>query len=86
MPAAPISQRMGERVMLHSTVLDLSLVTLVYLAATLAVLNQGFLEYNADGYTRIIHAYEWSRSPHWEVGVWLPLQTWSDLGYSSMTR
>lgn len=49
---------------------------LVYALLTLAVLNAGFLEYNADGYTRILRGWEWLQSPRWEVGVWLPLQTW----------
>jgi hypothetical protein len=36
----------------------------------------GYLEYNADGYARIVHAAEWAREPRLEVGVWLPLQFW----------
>lgn len=49
---------------------------LVYLLATLLVLRRGFLEYNPDGYTRIIRGDEWLHAPRWEVDVWLPLQTW----------
>ena len=48
----------------------------VYALMILLVLNAGFLEYNADGYTRILRGWRWAQSPGWEVGVWLPLQTW----------
>ncbi len=65
-----------QRVLLRSVGLDLAIVAAIYVTATLLVLQQGFLEYNADGYTRIIHAYEWTQTPRWEVAVWLPLQTW----------
>ncbi|RIK46367.1 MAG: hypothetical protein DCC58_03440 [Chloroflexi bacterium] len=47
-----------------------------YVLLTLVVVQRGFLEYNADGYTRIIRGYEWLQQPRWEVGVWLPGQTW----------
>lgn len=39
-------------------------------------LRLGFVEYNADGFTRVIHGYEWLQNPRWEVGVWLPLHFW----------
>lgn len=43
---------------------------------TLLVLQRDFVEYNADGYSRIIRGHEWLAAPRWEVGVWLPLHTW----------
>ena len=51
-------------------------VAALYAFLTWLVIREGFLEYNADGFTRIVHGYEWQQSPRWEVGVWLPLQTW----------
>ena len=39
-------------------------------------LRLGFVEYNADGFTRVIHGYEWLQDPRWEVSVWLPLHFW----------
>ena len=48
----------------------------VWLALTAIILRRGFLEYNADGYTRIIRGHEWLAAPRWELDVWLPLQTW----------
>jgi hypothetical protein len=51
-------------------------VTTVYALLTLFILQRGFLEYNADGYTRIVRGHEWLNAPRWEVGIWLPLQTW----------
>lgn len=39
-------------------------------------LHLGFMEYNADGFTRVIHGFEWLQHPRWEVGVWLPLHFW----------
>ena len=52
-----------------------AIIALHALAAAL-VLRAGYLEYNADGYARIIRGHEWLDAPRWEVGVWLPLQTW----------
>lgn len=54
----------------------LGLVFLVYGLLTWQNLNSGYLEYNADGYARIMRGYTWMLAPRWEVGVWLPLQTW----------
>jgi hypothetical protein len=51
-------------------------IAALYAVLTLAVLDRGFLEYNADGYTRIIRGHEWLADPRWEVGIWLPGQTW----------
>lgn len=56
--------------------LPLAGIMAVYLGLALAVIERGFLEYNADGYTRIIRGHEWLAAPRWEVGVWLPAQTW----------
>ncbi len=56
--------------------LALTLAGLAWLALTVAVLRRDFLEYNADGYTRIIRGHEWLAAPRWELDVWLPLQTW----------
>ncbi|HMM42562.1 MAG TPA: hypothetical protein PKA95_11725 [Thermomicrobiales bacterium] len=56
--------------------LALALTGLAWLALTAAVLRRDFLEYNADGYTRIIRGHEWLAAPRWELDVWLPLQTW----------
>lgn len=49
---------------------------IVWLVLTTIILWRGFLEYNADGYTRIIRGHEWLAAPRWELDVWLPLQTW----------
>jgi hypothetical protein len=38
--------------------------------------NQGFVEYNADGFSRVIRGYEWLQAPRWEVELWLPLHFW----------
>lgn len=56
--------------------LALALTGLAWLALTGIVLRRDFLEYNADGYTRIIRGHEWLAAPRWELDVWLPLQTW----------
>lgn len=48
----------------------------VWLVLTAIILRRGFLEYNADGYARIIRGHEWLAAPRWELDVWLPLQTW----------
>ncbi|HUG13809.1 MAG TPA: hypothetical protein VMM78_02230 [Thermomicrobiales bacterium] len=56
--------------------LCLGAVAAIYGALTLLVLRRDFLEYNADGYSRIIRGHEWLDAPRWEVGVWLPLHTW----------
>lgn len=54
------------------------LVLAAILRVALAVLSLrlGFVEYNADGATRVIHGWEWLQAPRWEVGVWLPLHFW----------
>jgi hypothetical protein len=38
--------------------------------------RSGFVEYNADGFTRVLRGYEWLEAPRWEVGVWPPLHSW----------
>ncbi len=38
--------------------------------------RNGFLEYDADGFTRSLHAWEWGQQPRFEVDAWLPLQFW----------
>jgi hypothetical protein len=38
--------------------------------------QQGFVEYNADGFSRVIRGYEWLQAPRWEVELWLPLHFW----------
>jgi hypothetical protein len=38
--------------------------------------RSGFVEYNADGFTRVLRGYEWLQAPRWEVGVWPPLHSW----------
>lgn len=54
----------------------LGLVFLIYGLLTWHILGNGYLEYNADGYARIMRGYSWMQAPRWEVGVWLPIQTW----------
>ncbi len=54
----------------------LGLVFLIYGLLTWYIIGSGYLEYNADGYARIMRGYTWMLAPRWEVGVWLPLQTW----------
>ena len=39
-------------------------------------IQRGFVEYNADGFSRIIRGWEWLQAPRWEVDVWLPLHFW----------
>ncbi|HET9015489.1 MAG TPA: hypothetical protein VFN57_07830 [Thermomicrobiaceae bacterium] len=56
--------------------LVLAAAVVARLALAALSLHLGFVEYNADGFTRVIHGFEWLQSPHWEVGVWLPLQFW----------
>lgn len=51
-------------------------IVVVRAVLSLATRQAGYLEYNADGYARIVHAAAWARAPHLEVGVWLPLQFW----------
>jgi hypothetical protein len=55
---------------------NFAVLSLVFGILTLLVLRRDFLEYNADGYSRIIRGHEWLAAPRWEVGVWLPLHTW----------
>lgn len=38
--------------------------------------HNGFLEYDTDGFTRSLHAWEWGQHPRFEVDAWLPLQFW----------
>jgi hypothetical protein len=38
--------------------------------------HSGYVEYNADGFTRSLRGYEWLIAPRWEVSVWPPLQSW----------
>ena len=54
------------------------LVGLVALRALVYYLvwRNGFLEYDADGFTRSLHAWEWGQQPRLEVDAWLPLQFW----------
>src|SRR3954466_10150929 len=66
----------GRRLGAVPAQVGLGLILCVYALVSLAVIRGGFLEYNADGYTRIMHGYEWRAAPRWEVGIWLPLQTW----------
>lgn len=40
------------------------------------MIGRGYLDYNADGFTRTVHAWEWAQQPNFEVGVWLPLHFW----------
>lgn len=54
----------------------LVLAGVVRLILAALTLHLGFMEYNADGFTRVIHGYEWLQHPRWEVGVWLPLHFW----------
>src|SRR5579875_3059314 len=54
----------------------LALAAAVRLILAAVTLHLGFMEYNADGFTRVIHGYEWLQHPRWEVGVWLPLHFW----------
>jgi hypothetical protein len=56
--------------------LYLGIVLVIFIVLTVMVLRRDFLEYNADGYSRIIRGHEWLAAPRWEVGVWLPLHTW----------
>lgn len=56
--------------------LYLAIVLVIFGVLTFMVLQRDFLEYNADGYSRIIRGHEWLAAPRWEVGVWLPLHTW----------
>ncbi|HUY99200.1 MAG TPA: hypothetical protein VMU89_02540 [Thermomicrobiaceae bacterium] len=74
--AAAQPRRARVVVALSRPLLVLSTAAVVRLALAALSLHLGFVEYNADGFTRVIHGYEWLRSPHWEVGVWLPLQFW----------
>lgn len=50
----------------------------VLLRSLLLVLTaqRGYLDYNADGFTRTVHAWQWQQQPSFEVGVWLPLHFW----------
>lgn len=57
-------------------VIALVLVCSLRLFLACITLHLGFMEYDADGFTRVIHSYEWLQHPRWEVGVWLPLQFW----------
>lgn len=61
--------------------LKLALPFLLALFALKALISyliwrNGFLEYDADGFTRSLHAWEWSQQPRFEVDAWLPLQFW----------
>lgn len=76
-PAAPApDQAVTRRSTWPGVALVAVAVALVRLLASLIARQTGFLEYNADGYARIIHAAEWARAPRFDVGVWLPLQFW----------
>jgi hypothetical protein len=56
--------------------LGVAAIVLARLGASLVARWTGFLEYNADGYARTVHAAEWAAAPRLEIGVWLPLQFW----------
>jgi hypothetical protein len=60
----------------RGTLLGVGAVVLVRVGLSLVARQTGYLEYNADGYARIVHAAAWAAAPHLEVGVWLPLQFW----------
>ena len=72
----PFTHRMRAALIALPDWVYLAVVVLVHVACVVVVLERGFLEYNADGYARIIRGHEWLQSPRWEVSVWLPLQTW----------
>jgi hypothetical protein len=40
----------------------------------------GYLEYDGDGFTRSVHAWEWLEKPRFEIDAWLPLQFWLNGG------
>jgi hypothetical protein len=40
----------------------------------------GYLEYDGDGFTRSVHAWEWLERPRFEIDAWLPLQFWLNGG------
>ena len=52
-------------------------IVVVRLGLSLVARATGFLEYNADGYARIVHAAAWAREPYLEISVWLPLHFWA---------
>src|SRR5689334_11446476 len=50
----------------------------VLLRAGCALLSiySGFREYDADGFTRTVHAWAWQQQPTLAPEVWLPLHFW----------
>jgi 4-amino-4-deoxy-L-arabinose transferase-like glycosyltransferase len=43
---------------------------------TFLLYRAGYLEFDGDGFTRSLRAWEWLQYPRFEVDAWLPLQFW----------
>jgi len=65
-----------DRKELPLTLLFLAGVLLLKAGLTLLLYRNGYLEYDGDGFTRSVHAWEWLQKPRIEVDAWLPLQFW----------
>lgn len=56
--------------------LFLPLLVLVKALVSLLLWRSGYLEYDADGFTRSLQAWNWSQHGGIQVDAWLPLQFW----------
>lgn len=56
--------------------LFLPLLVVVKALVSLALWRSGYLEYDADGFTRSLQAWNWSQHGGLQVDAWLPLQFW----------
>ncbi len=71
-----ISANLAGRSELSLALIFLLLIFAVRAISLLTLYRAGYLEYDGDGFTRSVHAWEWLQQPRFEIDAWLPLQFW----------
>lgn len=71
-----ISANLAGRSEPQLTTIFLLVIFAVRAISLLTLYRAGYLEYDGDGFTRSVHAWEWLQQPRFEIDAWLPLQFW----------